>query len=40
MMLCLSWILGDKYAKVSLKWLQDSAFSKSLTDDQRIWVKS
>jgi hypothetical protein len=40
MVLCLTWILVDTYAEVSLKWLQDSAVSKSLTDDQRIWVKS
>lgn len=40
MVRCLSWILEDEYAEASLKWLQDSAVSKSLTDDQRIWVKS
>ncbi|KAK4861679.1 hypothetical protein LT330_003714 [Penicillium expansum] len=34
------WIYGDRYAEVVLKWLQDSAVTKKIRDDQRKWVKS
>lgn len=34
------WIYGDEYAEVALKWLQDSAVTKNIPDDERKWVKS
>jgi hypothetical protein len=35
-----SWIYDDEYAEVALKWLQDSAVTKNLSDEQRKWVKT
>ncbi|CAG8166166.1 unnamed protein product [Penicillium olsonii] len=34
------WIYSDGYAEVSLKWLQDSAVTKNLSDEESKWVKS
>ncbi|CAG8426824.1 unnamed protein product [Penicillium salamii] len=34
------WIYSDEYAEVSLKWLQDSAVTKNLSDEESKWVKS
>jgi hypothetical protein len=34
------WIYDDEYAEVALKWLQDSAVTKNLSDEQSKWVKS
>lgn len=35
-----NWIYDDEYAEVSLKWLQDSAVTKNLSEEQSKWVKS
>lgn len=34
------WLYDDEWTDVVLKWLQDSAVTKNLTDDQKSWVKS
>lgn len=34
------WIYQDTYAEVVLKWLQDSAVTRNLPEDQIAWVKS
>ncbi|KAJ5815978.1 Tetratricopeptide-like helical [Penicillium robsamsonii] len=34
------WIYHDEFAENALRWLQDSAVTKRLPDDQFIWVKS
>jgi hypothetical protein len=34
------WIYDDEYAEVALKWLQDSAVTKKLSDEQSKWVKT
>lgn len=34
------WIYDDKYAEVTLKWLQDSAVTKNISEEQRKWVRS
>lgn len=35
-----NWIYDDEYAEVSLKWLQDSAVTKNLSEKQSKWVKT
>jgi tetratricopeptide (TPR) repeat protein len=34
------WIYDDEYAEVTLKWLQDSAVTKNISEEERKWVKS
>jgi hypothetical protein len=34
------WIYDDEYAEVTLKWLQDSAVTKNISEEQSKWVKS
>jgi hypothetical protein len=34
------WIYDDKYAEVTLKWLQDSAVTKNISEEERKWVRS
>ncbi|KAJ5291022.1 hypothetical protein N7478_000273 [Penicillium angulare] len=34
------WIYQDENAEVTLKWLQDSAVTKNISETQRRWVKS
>jgi hypothetical protein len=34
------WIYDDSYCEVVTKWLQDSAVSKNLTEDQSKWVRN
>jgi hypothetical protein len=34
------WIYDDEYAEVTLKWLQDSAVTKNLSEEERKWVRS
>ncbi|GAB1217101.1 hypothetical protein ATERTT37_006324 [Aspergillus terreus] len=34
------WIYDDGYAEATLKWLQDSAVTKNISEDQSKWVKS
>ena len=36
----MQWIYGDKYPDIVLKWLQDSAVTKDISDEQSKWVKS
>ncbi|KAJ5794025.1 Tetratricopeptide-like helical [Penicillium paradoxum] len=35
-----NWIYDDNWSEVVLKWLQDSAVTKNLTEDQSTWVKT
>ncbi|KAJ5950320.1 Tetratricopeptide-like helical [Penicillium vulpinum] len=35
-----NWIYKDEFAEAALKWLQDSAVTKNLSNDQWNWVKS
>ena len=35
-----NWLYNDEYADIVLKWLQDSAVSKKLSDEDKKWVKS
>ncbi|KAJ5719872.1 hypothetical protein N7493_006750 [Penicillium malachiteum] len=34
------WIYQDQYPDILLKWLQDSAVTKKISEDQRQWIKS
>ncbi|KAJ5981977.1 hypothetical protein N7451_012077 [Penicillium sp. IBT 35674x] len=34
------WIYDDDYAEVTVKWLQDSAVTKNISEEERKWVKS
>ncbi|KAJ1712025.1 hypothetical protein NYO67_5777 [Aspergillus flavus] len=34
------WIYHDDHAEVTLKWLQDSAVTKNISEEERKWVKS
>lgn len=34
------WLYDDEYAEVTLKWLQDSAVTKSIPEEQSKWIKS
>ncbi|KAJ5211191.1 Tetratricopeptide-like helical [Penicillium cf. griseofulvum] len=34
------WIYEDEFPEIALKWLQDSAVTRNLPDDQYKWVKS
>jgi hypothetical protein len=34
------WLCDDDYSEVVMKWLQDSAISRKLSDEHRKWVKS
>ncbi|KAJ5097682.1 hypothetical protein N7456_008403 [Penicillium angulare] len=34
------WIYQDENAEVTLKWLQDSAVTKNISEEQKKWVKS
>lgn len=34
------WIYDDEYAEIVLKWLQDSAVTKNIPEEQRDWIKS
>ncbi|GLA15441.1 hypothetical protein AnigIFM62618_001981 [Aspergillus niger] len=34
------WIYNDDYAEVTLKWLQDSAVTKNISEEEKKWVKS
>ncbi|KAJ5561844.1 Tetratricopeptide-like helical [Penicillium sp. DV-2018c] len=36
----IDWIYDDSYCEAVTKWLQDSAVSKSLTEDQNKWVRN
>jgi hypothetical protein len=35
-----NWLYNDDYPDIVLKWLQDSAISKKLSDEDKKWVKS
>ncbi|KAJ5437885.1 uncharacterized protein N7458_008883 [Penicillium daleae] len=34
------WIYDDENAEVTLRWLQDSAVTKNISEEQRKWIKS
>ncbi|KAJ5154944.1 Tetratricopeptide-like helical [Penicillium coprophilum] len=40
LLLRMQWIYTDELPELALKWLQDSAVTKNLPDDQLKWVKS
>lgn len=34
------WIYNDELADIALKWLQDSAVTKNIAEEQKAWIKS